>query len=267
MLTSIFMSVVLSLGIITLNVTVNEIQGANSEKYSLLAHYKAEAGLERAVRELKKTWNASQDWSGLMGTLYDSISFNEGEYNVIITDNGSSSVIVTAEGTAHDGSTESIEAEISADNFSPGAALYLNGNFEPGEIDFNTNQFLVTGDDYNIGDTTPTTIGVKYGLSTYGISIDVPSQYNDKFQGVDYDPVPDPSIPSIQSSAPEVDVQALINYYSQFADYILEPGAYTGDYGSDEDYQIVYATGDVTLTGAGAGYGLLIVTGSLKLRG
>jgi hypothetical protein len=259
------MSVVLSLGIITLNVTVNEIQGANGEKYSLLAYYNAEAGVERAVRELKKEWNDSQDWSSLIGTLYDSISFNEGEYNVVITDNGSSNVIVTAEGTAPDGSAVSIEAEIGADNFSPGAALYLNGNFEANEISFATTGFLVSGDDYGIGDKNPTTTGVKYGLSTSGISIDVPSQYNDKFKGTDYDPVPNPSIPSIQSSAAEMDVQELINYYSQFADHILEPGTYNNDYGGEEDYKIVYATGDITLSGDRDGYGLLISRGSISI--
>jgi hypothetical protein len=287
-LTSIFMTVMLSFGLITVNVVTDEIVEAKMDSNSIQAEYIAEAGLERAMRELKNTWNATQDWSDVLDGPDDTtstsddgelsfgrpVTFNSGNYSVVVTDNddgdsdlftdSDGTVVIASVGTALDGTSKTIQAEVSAAAFEPGATIYLDGI---SEIESTSDQFALSGDDYNIGAITPTTVGAYYGVSSSGSTLTVDDQYKDNITGKDYDSLPEPDVPSLKAAVSDQDVQALIDFYSPYADYVLAPGTYNQSYGTSTNYVIVHVTGDATFNGNNDSYGLLIGDGNLTIKG
>jgi hypothetical protein len=283
------MGVVLSLGLVTTDFVTDEVVSAALEYRSMQAGYIAEAGVERAMRELKNTWNSSQDWSGVLkgadsvaSTSDDGIlsfgslaSLNGGGYSVVVTDNddgdsdpftdSDDTVVITSTGSASDGTSKTVVVEVSARPLNPDSTIYLQGDFS--DIELSQELLTVSGDDYNIGADLPSTVGAAYAISTDGLSLEIPDGYSDNFLGKGYDPLSNPVIPSVLTSAAAIDVQALAQFYAQQADVVLSAGTYTTGFGSAANYQIIHVTGDVVLSGNKTSYGMLIADGSVELRG
>ena len=285
------MGSVLSLGLATTHFVTNEVVDASSEYRAMQANYSAEAGVERAMRELKDTWNSTQDWSGVLdgadnidstsddGVLSfgSSASLKGGNYSVVITDNddgdsnqfidSDATVIITSVGTAEDGKTRTILSEVTARQINPSATIHGNGNIK---IDMDDERISISGDDYNIGAILPTTVGVARAFTTGGTLENLKNEYLDNFTGLGYIDMPDPEppydVPSILGSAGNMDVEGMISEYSAFADQTVPEGDYNQSFETSTDYKIIYATGKIKLKGTNSSCGMLISDDKIEVR-
>jgi len=187
-------------------------------------------------------------------------------------------LLITARGSRGT-AVRTVEVEASRTPFVvPGSALYT----ETDDFQFAGTQFLVSGLDWDpvsgvltgqpgvagIATTEdPNQIladlgedGTNMGWGSDAASPDYAGNHNnvegDTGQG------------AVVGSTIDYDLQAMAEFYANHADETISGGTYTQEtWGTWDDYQVIYATGNVTMTGISTGAGVLVVDGDMDIAG
>lgn len=282
-----FLSVIILTGTLVMSLTNREVKDMGINTQEIKALNLADAGLEKAIYQLKNT----SDWSLLLkgpdeesetaddGTFSgSSANLGEGTYSAVITDNDDAdsdlfddqdnSVIVRSTGTVGNVQKE-IESEVTIPHISVPSCVYL-ANYS--DATFAGDKFLISGDDYAIGAdvSSPTTTGAKYGIATTGFIEDIGLEDPQKsfVKGTDYNDTTTPATPSLTNIISDpINISDLIEQYYSVRDEEVSGGTYARDFGSSSNYQVTYCSGNMKLSGNKAGYGVLVVNGSLEIIG
>ncbi len=138
---------------------------------------------------------------------------------------------------------------------------------EDDDFQFNGTQFLISGRDWDpdTGMMIPGNPEVP-GILTTGDPLQITGALNAQQQN---NVEGDGSEPSVQSSAVNMDLQAIRDEYVAYAEYTVPAGTYDSVvWGSRTEYTVVHCTGDMHTSGGGAsGGGLLIVDGDFDCSG
>jgi hypothetical protein len=137
-------------------------------------------------------------------------------------------------------------------------------------LDLKGNSFTIDGNDYKADGTLDPTKPPEAGISTEvgdtpgenlaNLLAQIPSGAYDQILG-------DGGEPAIQETDP-VDIDALFEGFQGAMTNQLAPGTYTNpDMGTLDDMDITYVSGDLHLSGASEGAGVLLVDGSLDVTG
>jgi hypothetical protein len=142
------------------------------------------------------------------------------------------------------------------------AAIYT----ESDDFDFNGTQFLVSGQDWDPETDSPIVGGTEVpGIATTGtpsnITASLSSQQQNNVEG-------DGSEPSVQDAPADMDLQALAQQFASLATIKLPSGTYSSvTWGDYDNYEIVYVSGDLHISGGGIGGGALVVDGNFDCSG
>lgn len=130
--------VLLILGSFFITRSISEKRIADAEKDSIQAFYLAEAGIDRALEELR----ANYTWSGTGAA----VTLGNGQYSVSVNTNGNERE-VTSIGFIPDAATFRIRRflEVNVKQSLPPANFYDNAIYASKEVDFNGNAYLVDG--------------------------------------------------------------------------------------------------------------------------
>lgn len=133
-------------------------------------------------------------------------------------------------------------------------------------LDFDGNAFRINGNDHAIDGSDNPAGTDRAGISTVGATADVEIQ----LAANQYDQVIGTGgEPSITQDA-SVDLDALIEFASVVPTITLEPGTHSGvelGEATADGVEVVYAPGDLTLSGGTTGAGVLAVDGDLHISG
>lgn len=144
---------------------------------------------------------------------------------------------------------------------------------QPGVVlDLNGNAFRISGTDTNPDGTKgpapetsgiATTVGNPPGSNDSSLTDQISSKSADQITGLGGEP-------SINETE-EIDFDTVFNWFKAApGKTLVAPGTYSGaSWGSDKtnDYRVTYCTGDLHMSGASQGAGVLIVDGSLSVTG
>ncbi len=137
---------------------------------------------------------------------------------------------------------------------------------EDDNFDFNGNQFLVSGRDWD-PDTelpipgAPEVNGILTTEDPAVIAGELNPSQEDNVEGAGPEP-------SINASPVNLDLQAKADQFSSLSDYTFGAGTYSNlSYGSSTEYVIAHCTGDMHVSGNNVGGGLLIVDGDFDCTG
>jgi hypothetical protein len=137
-------------------------------------------------------------------------------------------------------------------------------------LDLNGNAFTIDGRDTN-PDGTPgdgpdtygiaTSVGSPAGSNTTAIVDQIPANRQDQIYGIGGEP-------SVGESTEDFDLDALFNQLAGRANNNLAPGNYANQtIGTASDPMITLVSGDIHLSGQGAGQGVLLVDGNMTMSG
>jgi len=258
------------------------------------AYYAAEAGIERA-RDFLAGLNFDTELQNADGTdnqLVDSTNINNfpgddipllsnqsignGSYTVYLTNdaadgatnnndtNGKVNLISFGYGPGNSKAVVKGIVKKFSLPFSPPSPIVMPGPdvyFEPG----NSNAFLLSGDDSAGGSNVPT-VTVSNATAENSVRNGCNPRC-DQIVSNDVSPsvVADPMALSQAGLDNPQQLKSMIQNLAAFADFTStsDPGF---NLGTEQEPSIVYINGDLN-TGPGTGYGILIVTGTLTLRG
>ena len=172
---------------------------------------------------------------------------------------------VAAEGTQGTAQRRIQVEAVRAPFITPNSAIYT----ESDDFQFMGTQFLISGQDWN-----PETNSVVAGASEVSgiqttanptnISAQLQNNQINNVEGVG-------SEPSIIPAPYNYDVQGMIDSYKGMADDVSAGGTISNgslpDWGSWNDYKIVYVTNDLHISGSLVGGGLLLLEGNLDVSG
>jgi hypothetical protein len=192
--------------------------------------------------------------------------------------NGAPVLRITAQGSRGT-AVRTVEVEASRTPFViPGSALYA----ETDDFQFAGTQFLVSGLDWDPMTGLRTGDSGVSGLATTENPGDILADlgedgdnlvWGDDHTGPDYagehnNIEGESGMGAVVGSTVDYDLQAMAEFFAGQADVELSSGTYTQqNWGGWDDYQVVHATGDITMTGQNAGFGVLVVDGDLDLAG
>ena len=238
------------------------------------ALYIAEAGLNHAIMIIPPGGNFPIPPSGLpltgtfppgSPTSYTVTAANDSEPDPNVDTN--QIIILTAAGTGKDSAFRTIRAYIGrAPTFIPPGGIYAPGTAV--DTSFSGDKFLVNGNDTN-PDGTPGPNPAVPGISTSADSVRnaitnslVSGGHTDQVIGLG-------NSPSVQTSSVTLDPNQIANDLLTYPHTTLSGGSYAGSiaFGTEALPQITNITGDVTIQGNAAGFGVLIVDGTLRLSG
>jgi hypothetical protein len=143
---------------------------------------------------------------------------------------------------------------------------YTAAYSESDQFQFNGTQFLISGNDWDpatgaVIAGNPTVPGLVTTGDPGVIAGALNAQQQNNVEGSG-------GTPSVQPSPVNLDLEAIRDQYADMAEVVFPGGTYTGGaWGTYEDYTIVHCTGPLTLSGANAGGGVLIVDGDLDCSG
>lgn len=155
-----------------------------------------------------------------------------------------------------------LRVAVEAPNFV--SALSLNA---PAPIvDFDGNAFRINGNDHHLDGSLNSSGTDRAGISTTGATTNVETQLaanqTDQVQGVGGEP-------SIAQDT-SVDLDDLVDFAAVVPTITLEPGTHSGvelGEATEDGVEVVYAKGDITLSGGATGAGVLAVDGDLHVSG
>lgn len=187
-------------------------------------------------------------------------------------------VILTSTAISTNGATRSIKAYVgrSSSTWNPPGAIYLPGQPQYIETRFNGNSFQISGRDSNPGQgegsgSASPIVGISATAS--GTTSEITGA-SGSLAGSQYGQViGQGSSPSVGTTTSTLDVnqlaQDLISAGIELVDrQTLSGGNYSsGQWGTSLIPKITHITGDATLTGTLAGWGVLIVDGNMTIRG
>jgi hypothetical protein len=143
---------------------------------------------------------------------------------------------------------------------------------ESDDFTFNGTQFTVSGQDWDpvtqsviVGNSEVPGMATTVDPSVVTNELAVNQENNLEGSGAE---------PSVSQSALDLDLEELATQLSASADHTIGPGDYSnleitamGGWGGWDDYQTVYATGSIQISGNNVGGGVLIIDGDFTLTG
>ena len=186
-------------------------------------------------------------------------------------------VILTSTATRTNGATRSIRAYIGrSSTWNPPGAIYLPGQAAYIETRFNGNSFQISGNDSNPGQGQGTgSASPVPGIATTASAMTTEiTGASGSLTSTQYGQViGQGAAPSVATTSTVIDVNQLatdiINAGIELVDrQTLAGGNYTsGQWGTSLLPKITHITGDATLAGNLAGWGVLVVDGNMTIRG
>ena len=142
------------------------------------------------------------------------------------------------------------------------AAIYA----EDDDFKFNGTSFLISGQDWDpvvdqVVGGNPEFPGISTTLNPNEI---VDALHNNQTNNVEGDGAE----PSVNQSAIDLDLQAMVDTWALDADIVAPSGTYSNvNWGDVDDYMVVHATGDIHLSGNVTGGGVCVIDGDLDCTG
>jgi len=164
------------------------------------------------------------------------------------------------------GAKRTIEVALRRNVQVPQIQAALQFNVTTPILDLNGNAFLISGVDHDIDGNVDSTLAQKHGIASPAPTADLVSQIpigrQSQVQGLG-------GSPSI-SQVPSLDLATLVAQASTAAETRLSAGTYSTlalGTPTPSGMTVVYADGDIVLSGDGAGAGILVVDGDLDISG
>ena len=241
-------------GMVRINIDkTSESASANSSKYAetLLARNIANSATELGISVFSETGNDSS---------YSNTDFMGGSFTAFFTDLGDTSrltVTATYEGESH---TSRVDI-LSYSSIMPSTTS--SGSFKSPDVSyFFSDSILISGVDTNIDGTpgpAPALPGITVASSADSATVATEIGANSEW-------VQGSAAIEVDTTTAAVDLNELFSYYQTIADMSLTGGSFIDvNWGTQSNPVIVYIDGDVHLKGNSVGYGILAISGNLRM--
>ena len=231
----------------------SESASKNSSEYAetLLARNISNSATELGISIFAETGNDSS---------YSNSDFMGGSFTAFFTDLGDTlrlTVTATYEGESH---TSRVDI-LSHSSIMPSTTA--SGSFKSPNVSyFFSDSIRISGVDTNIDGTpgpAPALPGITVGSSADSVALATEIGANTEW-------VQGSSSIDVDTTTAAVDLNELFSYYETIADMSLTGGSFSDvNWGTQADPVIVYIDGDVHLTGNSVGYGILAISGNLRM--
>ena len=231
----------------------SENASTNSSEYTetLMARNIANSATEYGISVYSETGSDSS---------YSNSDFMGGSFTAFFTTIGDTTrltVTATFEGESH---TSRVDI-LSQSSVMPSTTS--SGSFKSPNVSyFFSDSVLISGIDINIDGTAgpaPDLPGITVVSSTDSATLATEIAANPEW-------VEGSTAIEVDTSVMAVDLTELFNYYQTIADMSLTGGAYSNvNWGTETDPVIVYVEGDMFLKGNSVGYGILAISGNLRM--
>ena len=241
-------------GMVRININkTSESASINSSEYTeiLLARNIANSAIEYGLSVYTNSGN---------DTSYSNSDFLGGSFTATYT-NLSDTLRLTVTATYEDESYTSRIDILSQSSVMPSTTA--SGSFKSPNVSyFFSDSILISGVDTNIDGTpgpAPDLPGITVVSSADSVTLAAEIGANSEWvQG-------SPAI-QVDTSVAAVDLNELFDYYQTVADLSLSGGSFSDvNWGTETDPVIVYIDGDVHLKGNSVGYGILAISGNLRM--
>ena len=241
-------------GMVRSNITkTSENASANSSEYAetIIARNIANSAAEYGLSVYSNTGN---------DTSYSNSDFMGGSFTAFFTDIGDTlrlTVTATFEGESY---TSRIDI-LSQSSVMPSTTS--SGSFKSPNVSyFFADSVLISGIDVNIDGTpgpAPALPGITVLSSTDSVTLALEIAGNPEW-------VEGSTAIEVDTSVAAVNLTELFDYYQSIADMSIIGGAYSNvNWGTESDPMIVYVEGDLLLKGNSVGYGILAISGNLRM--